>query len=77
MWTVCIALVVVAVVVVQEGARLGAFGLAGILVAVGGARLVVPSPLVGIAVRSRSVDATMYFALAAAIATLAQTAPHI
>ncbi|SDC34386.1 Protein of unknown function [Sanguibacter gelidistatuariae] len=78
MWTICAAVVVVAVVTLLEGARLGALGLAGVLVGAGVARLVVPGPgLVGIAIRSRGLDAAMYFSLAAAIAVLAQTAPNI
>lgn len=78
MWTVCAAIIVVVAVTVAEGARIGALGLAGVLVGAGVARLVVPGPgLVGIAIRSRSLDAAMYFSLAAAIAVLAQTAPNI
>ena len=78
MWAVVVALVVVAIVTGLQGAQAGAFGLAGILVAAGVARLVVPGHgPVGIVIRSRGVDATMYFTLAAAIAVLAQTAPNI
>lgn len=78
MWTVCAAILLVVAVTVAEGARIGALGLAGVLVGAGVARLVVPGPgLVGIAIRSRGLDATMYFCLAAAIAVLAQTAPNI
>ena len=78
MWIIAAAVVGVAVVTVLEGARLGALGLAGILLGAGIARLVVPGPgLVGIAVRSRGLDAAMYLSLAAVIAVLAQTAPNI
>lgn len=78
MWIIAAAVVGVAVVTVLEGARLGALGLAGILLGAGIARLVVPGPgLVGLAVRSRGFDAAMYLSLAAVIAVLAQTAPNI
>ena len=78
MWVVVAALVVVAVVTVLQGAQAGAVGLAGVLVGAGVARLVVPDPgLIGIVVRSRGLDAAMYFGLAAAVVVLSQTAPNI
>lgn len=78
MWVVVVALVVVAVVTVLQGAQVGAVGLAGVLVGAGVARLVVPEPgLVGIVVRSRGLDAAMYFGLAAVVFILSQTAPNI
>ena len=64
MWFIVVAILAVAVLTVLQGAQEGARGLAVILIGAGAARLVVPDPgLVGIAVRSRTVDATMYFGL--------------
>lgn len=78
MWTICVALVLVLVVTVLEGARLGGLGLAGVLLGAGVARLIVPGPgPVGIVIRSRGIDAAMFIGLAAVIAFLAQTAPDI
>ena len=78
MWTIVVALVIVAVVTVWQGAHVGALGIAAVLAGAGITRLVVPGPgLVGIAVRSRSIDAAMYLGLAAALALLAETAPNI
>lgn len=78
MWVIVVALVLVALLTVLHGAQDGARGLAVILIGAGAARLVVPEPgLVGIAVRSRTLDATMYFGLAAILTILAQTAPNI
>lgn len=78
MWLIVVALVIVAVVTVWQGAHVGALALAAILAGAGVTRLVVPNPgLVGIVVRSRSLDAAMYLGLAAALAVLAQTAPNI
>ena len=78
MWTIVVALAIVSVVTVWQGAHIGALGIAAVLAGAGITRLVVPGPgLVGIAVRSRGLDATMYLGLAAAVAVLAETAPNI
>lgn len=78
MWVIVVALVIVAIVTVWQGAQMGALGLAVILAGAGVTRLVVPDPgLIGIVVRSRALDAAMYFGLAVAVAVLAQTAPNI
>lgn len=78
MWIIVVALLAVALLTVLQGAQEGARGLAVILIGAGVARLVFPEPgLVGIVVRSRTIDATMYFGLAAILTILAQTAPNI
>ena len=78
MWTIVVSLVIVAVLTLWQGAQVGAFGVATVLAGAGVTRLVVPDPgLVGIVVRSRTLDTAMYFGLAAAVALLAQTAPNI
>ena len=78
MWTVCVAVLVVTAITAFAGARVGSWGLAVILAGAGIARATIPGPgPVGITIRSRTFDVSLFFGLAAVIAVLAQTAPNI
>lgn len=78
MWTICVAVLVVTAITAFAGARVGSWGLAVILAGAGIARATIPGPgPVGITIRSRTFDVSLFFGLAAVIAVLAQTAPNI
>jgi Protein of unknown function (DUF3017) len=76
-WIICLALIIVMAVSVLVGAQAGAMLLASVLAVAGVARAVIPGTVVGLSIRSRTVDLVIYCGLALTLAFLAQTAPNI
>lgn len=74
MWTIAALVVLGTIMMIVVTPKIGAFTLAGVLVAVGTARLVLPGTPFGLAVRSRLFDVASCYGVALAILVLANSA---